>query len=179
MNKTHIYWIFIIILTVCMIYMAIQISELEKEILSFKNTQAHIKITDHQEEIDEPEELFEVADVMNKLQRYFNKLWFAGKSENWKLANFYHHEMDEAFEELQEANVIENGQNLSNLSKVMADPGMDELKIAIESNSLDAFGESYIIMMNGCNSCHLVAKHPYIKIIPPTSPAYSNQEYGE
>ncbi|CAN5274556.1 hypothetical protein BH23BAC1_BH23BAC1_49390 [soil metagenome] len=37
-------------------------------------------------------------------QIYLDKLFFAGQSENWQLADFYHHELEENLEEWLEGN---------------------------------------------------------------------------
>jgi hypothetical protein len=38
---------------------------------------------------------------MSSIQVHHNKLWFAGESQNWKLANFESHEIQEAIQDIE------------------------------------------------------------------------------
>lgn len=41
------------------------------------------------------------GDFMGNLQTHHSKLWFAGQNENWDLADFELHELEEAIEDIQ------------------------------------------------------------------------------
>lgn len=119
-----------------------------------------------------------LVDTMHKFQLYADKLFFAGEARNWELAHFYHHELEEHVEELEEAGITENGQNLSQLAAQMTSPGMEELEQSIAQKDSPLFSKGYQMLINGCNSCHSVSKHAYIKIALPKVPAFSNQVYS-
>lgn len=123
------------------------------------------------------EEEFELADVMAKFQYHYNKLWFAAQAENWELAAFYAHELEESFESLEEANVIEEGQNLSQLLKQMALPAFEELEVSIKKKDLSEFTDNYNALINGCNSCHAATQHGFIQIKVPETKVIDNQVY--
>ena len=122
---------------------------------------------------------FEVADVMTKLQRNMNKLWFAGSSQNWVLANFYVKELEEAEDVIAEQNVVDESYNLSQLMKVMGKPSIKELASTINAQDQAKFKEKYINVVNNCNACHASTKHEFLVIKQPTAPAYDNQDYGK
>ncbi|MEP2376928.1 MAG: hypothetical protein ABJH83_11995, partial [Ekhidna sp.] len=67
------------------------------------------------EEKKEVEE-YPVLETMGYYQRFSHKLWLAGRNQNWELANFYTHELEEVTEHLIEGDVIHDDYNLSNLS---------------------------------------------------------------
>lgn len=122
----------------------------------------------------------EVADVMTTLQRHMNKLWFAGKNENWPLAAFYIKEMNEAMDDISRNKVKdEHGNDLSKLIEIMGRKPLDQLDAGVKAQETTKFKDNYLDMINGCNSCHTVTKHEFIVIQPPTVPAYDNQVYNK
>ena len=113
--------------------------------------------------------------TMGSLQLYFGKAWFAGEAENWELAHFYVHEMEEFMEGIVEGEVIHDGKNISQLMKDMSWAQLEALEASTESKDKLVFESAYTTMVNSCNSCHAVTKHPFIKIKKPTRPAFDNQ----
>lgn len=122
------------------------------------------------------EEEFEVADYMTKLQRFAAKYYYAGKAGNWKLAKFYLHEMEEAFEAIEHANVIEDGVSLSENIKTY---GLKAIEYQEEKGvGAEQFGEVYEAMVSSCNSCHALTDHNYIVISAPKSESHFNQDFS-
>lgn len=118
-----------------------------------------------------------LIDTMHKFQLYNDKLYFAGKGKNWELAQFYHHELEEQVKGLEEAEIREYGQDMSRLVGQMTKPGMDQIKQAVERKDSVLFDSGYHLLVSGCNSCHNVSQHPFIKIASPGTPVFSNQDY--
>jgi muramidase (phage lysozyme) len=114
---------------------------------------------------------------MNNLQRHSNKLWFAGSAQNWELAQFYVHELEESMEKVEQANVFEDGIALSPLMRNLGLKSLENLEEAIKNKESKAFDEAYDLMVANCNSCHNAAKHPFIVIQKPKNPAFDNQIY--
>jgi hypothetical protein len=121
---------------------------------------------------------FELATEMGKLQYFSNKLYFSLKGKNQPLVNFYIHEMEESFEAIEEANVIEDGVSISDNIKAYGLKGIKNFERFIEQ-SPEQFEEHYQNLINACNSCHLVSKHGFIKITVPTTPIVSNQNFEQ
>ena len=62
-----------------------------------------------------PEPPVEIADIMAAFQRHANKLYFAGQSANWKLADFYIEEIEEAAKAFSKKDVMHGKINVSGL----------------------------------------------------------------
>lgn len=159
-----------------------RISQLNANIESLRSSldeqTATYSDTHHEEEEDGHEDdHYEVALVMTHFQRHANKLWFAGENENWELAHFYTHELEESMEELEEKKVVDDGINVSKMVGTMGIPPLEGLEEAIDAKDTDKFKEAYNLLVQGCNKCHTAANYPFIEITTPTTPAFSNQKY--
>lgn len=115
----------------------------------------------------------ETAEMMNSIQRYHLKLWFAGQNENWDLADFELHELEEVFEDME---VFKANKDYIPLLPMIYPP-IENLEETIKAKDKNRFEEGFIQLTNTCNTCHKNTGHPYIKIqIPETNP-YSNQSF--
>ena len=113
------------------------------------------------------------GELMSGIQLHHAKLWFAGKNQNWPLAGFEVHEMQEAFEtiekycaEREETRAIE-----------MMNPAIDSIKKSIEQQQADLFEKSYIYLTTACNNCHKATKHEFNNVIIPSVSPISNQNF--
>src|SRR6266850_905502 len=86
------------------------------------------------------------GEFMSSVQVHHAKLWFAGINENWKLAEFEIHEIQEALESIQKFNSDRPE------SKVigMLNPAIDSVSNAIREQSQYAFKSSFILLTNTC-----------------------------
>ncbi len=154
-------------------YMYYSLQQLQKEKEAMKQ-----KLNDYESSLEEKQEEIEVADIMTKLQRHTNKLWYAGKAKNWELADFYVTELKEAMEEITEHNVKEEGVNISELMKMMGVKSLQPVDDAIKSQDFEAFKEKYNLLIQSCNDCHNSAKYGFVKISKPSATPLSNQEFS-
>lgn len=115
-----------------------------------------------------------IGDLMGKLQLHHNKLWFAGINENWPLAEFALHELEESVEDLQ--NFHADREELQTLAMIL--PPLELMHETIENQNLEEFKSGYITLTNTCNSCHDVSGFDFIEITTPTSPVMTNQVYS-
>jgi hypothetical protein len=113
------------------------------------------------------------GEFMSSIQVHHAKLWFAGINENWELAGFEIHEIEEALEDLQkfctdrpEAKEI----------KIMNLP-MDSVSAAIQNKNLGSFKKSYTLLTNTCNNCHKVTQHEFNIVTIPAAVPVSNQSF--
>lgn len=175
MKQTYI-WIAFVLLLVLNIVLLMRLSHTNKRIDVLANKTATMAPTGgHGTEHTETE--IEVAITMNHIQRHANKLYFAGQNENWPLAGFYVHELEEAMEEIADGHVEDEGINISDLMKVMGLPPLELLEESIAAKNKVEFNKNYINLVNNCNTCHQSTQHPYIVITNPTTPALDNQKY--
>ena len=156
------------------IYSQIRLNALSEENQALKTSLEALQKGDEPEESD-----YELAVAMSRMQVYFNKLWFAGKAENWELAHFYAHEVEETLEEIIEHNVEDDGINVSNLAKIMTAQPFKKLEKSVKKEVLADFETAYTGMMRTCNQCHQASEHSYIQIKIPTMPAFDNQVFAK
>lgn len=130
--------------------------------------------TQEKQEVEE----YPVLETMGYYQRFSHKLWLAGKNQNWKLADFYTHELEEVTEQLIDGNVIHDDYNLSNLSEAMLLPKIEKIEQAIRQKDDVLFLENYELMIASCNLCHNSTKHNFIKITVPNDSTVWNQEFN-
>jgi hypothetical protein len=119
----------------------------------------------------------ELADVMLKMQIRAAKLWFAGSAENWPLASFYAHELEEGAAGLQGHGLEENGASIDELLEQLFLPRLHSVEQAIESHDRARFRESYSELIASCNSCHQSTRHAFIVITEPSTPPIGNQSF--
>ena len=115
------------------------------------------------------------GELMVSIQSHHSKLWFAGQNQNWKLATFEIHELEETLE-----NIItfKTEREESKFIKMIR-PNVDSVTTAIKQKDLIQFASAYSKLTQTCNHCHRLNDHGYIHIkIPKISP-YSNQNFKE
>lgn len=120
---------------------------------------------------------YPLLETMGYYQRFSDKLWLAGVNQNWKLADFYTHELEEVTEDLIKGNVIHDDYNISNLSEAMLFPKIEKVEEAIRKKDEVLFLENYELMISGCNLCHQATKHNFIRITVPNESSKWNQDF--
>ncbi len=127
---------------------------------------------------DEEHEEIEVAVFMGRIQHFHQKWWLAGKAGNAPLAKFYLHEMEEAMEEIADANIIEDGVDLSEQMRTYGLTTVDHLSETLEKQGVTMMHAEAEMLANTCTSCHMVTKHPYIRIKVPADVSFPDQDFG-
>lgn len=141
--------------------------------------QSNQKEQDLQNEIDSLKEIINTmhkpgfGDFMGSIQNHHDKLWFAGINENWELASFEIHELEEIFEDIK---VVHPKREETQLLP-MIEPGLEAIEKAINEQNKEEFKKGYILLTNSCNTCHKATKHEFIRIKTPEVPSYSNQDF--
>lgn len=115
-----------------------------------------------------------LGDLMLEIQVHHNKLWFAGKEENWPLAQFEH---DEIMEIITQAETIEKERSEVKLFRVMIFPQLDSIQKCITQKNSSRFDSVFTNLTNACNNCHADTKFNFNRIIIPEHPPYSNQAF--
>lgn len=114
------------------------------------------------------------GDFMSSIQAHHTKLWFAGQNENWDLADFEIHELEEAIEDIQKFHA---GRKETELIGMIL-PALDSVEVAIEKKDPVAFKRSYNLLTNTCNTCHKQTDHGFVVIKLPESLPYTNQDFA-
>ncbi|WP_338791659.1 hypothetical protein [Bernardetia sp. MNP-M8] len=172
---------FAILATLCIVFFGFQqfrISSLQDDLKILESKQQDLpKTTPTSDKKETEEEHYELALAMARMQTYMQKLHFAGQNENWKLAQFYTHELEETMEDIIDHNVIDEGTEISGLVKTMAFPNIEKLEKNIESEDKTSFVEGYQLLLRSCNNCHVASKHEFIKIMTPKNEDFINQDF--
>ena len=113
------------------------------------------------------------GEFMSGIQIHHAKLWFAGQAQNWKLADFEIHEIEEALADIKD--YCTDRPETKEIS--MIDQPMDSLNNAIQHKDLTSFKTSYILLTNTCNGCHRATSHEFNVITIPQNPPFSNQDF--
>jgi hypothetical protein len=113
------------------------------------------------------------GEFMSSIQVHHAKLWFAGINENWKLAGFEIHEIQEALESIQKFNSDRPESNVIG----MINPALDSVTRAVRQQSRYEFKSSFILLTNTCNNCHKATKHEFNVVIIPANPPIGNQSF--
>lgn len=118
-----------------------------------------------------PDQSHAMADV----GYHFTNLWFAGKKENWPLAEFYWKETkshlawavriipkrkDSAGKEI----------DLGAILKSLENSPLKQVGEAISAKDRKAFEKAYRFTLEGCYACHKASDKPYIHPQVPTAP---------
>lgn len=108
-----------------------------------------------------------VGEFMSSIQMHHAKLWFAGKNENWELANFEIEEIQESLDDIQQ--YCADSPSIKPLPMIF--PPLDSVKHAISEKNIGMFKNSFNLLTNTCNNCHKAASHAFNVIkIPDTAP---------
>lgn len=118
---------------------------------------------------------YELAIGMNRMQIWMDKLYFSGTAENWPLADFYLHEMEETMEEMMAANLVKNDVPITPLLEAMLLPEIEALEDVVDAGNSGQFLRHYDSVVNACNVCHGNTGYGFIQMQRPDRPAFSNQ----
>ncbi len=114
-----------------------------------------------------------LGEFMSGIQVHHAKLWFAGKNNNWSLADFEIKEIKEALDDIHqyctdrpETKFIE-----------MMDAPIDTLTNAISHQNITQFNNGYTLLTSSCNTCHKETNHAFNVITIPSTPPFDNQDF--
>jgi hypothetical protein len=118
-----------------------------------------------------------LLESMMFMQRYLEKLYWAGKAGNAPLAAYYFHELEERVEGLAEAKVKYDGIDISELVKIMLIPTLEAEEETLNAAKPETFVASYQKVMGSCNNCHTTSKKPFIQLQLPESNPWTGQVF--
>jgi hypothetical protein len=110
---------------------------------------------------------------MTGIQLHHAKLWFAGQNQNWPLADFEIHEIQESLDDIGE--FCSDRPEVKSIGMIKAP--IDSVTSAIQQKNLQLFKSSFSLLTNTCNNCHKATDHGFNVVIIPTNPPVSNQDF--
>ena len=118
-----------------------------------------------------------VGTIMSSVQLHFAKLYFAGKAQNWQLAEFELHEVEENLDKAVTLRPEEQGTNLVGLNDGFKQTQLAALNRAAQNKDWSAFQSAYTEAIGVCNGCHEETTRPFIVITVPAAPPVPNQQW--
>jgi hypothetical protein len=115
--------------------------------------------------------------VTSGVQLHFAKLYFAGKAQNWELAKFELHEVEENLDRAVALRPEEHGTNLIGLNDGFKQTQLAALKGAAQRKDWNTFQTAYTEAIGVCNGCHEETARPFIIITVPAAPPVPNQQW--
>lgn len=113
------------------------------------------------------------GEFMSNIQVHHVKLWFAGQSQNWKLADFEIHEITETLDAIQQ---FQTEREESKKTEMLR-PALDSVNNAIQQQNPALFKSSYSLLTNTCNNCHRATNFEFNVVKIPDTPPFSNQSF--
>jgi len=122
---------------------------------------------------------YPLGEMMGYMQRYTDKLWYAGSNGNWELAKFYHDEIAETADDIAAAHVVDEDIEISGRLAILLPPAVDGIGRAVAAHDGAQFRSHYETLVNTCNACHQETKHAFIRVAEPAGPpAHWNQHFA-
>ena len=118
------------------------------------------------------------AHIMADVADHFTNLWFAGRSENWPLADFYLGETRSHLHWAVRGIPVRNDNaghdvKLAEILQALENGPLKPLKGAIDGKDRLAFETAYRQTLTGCYACHKASDKSYLRPRVPTEPASS------
>jgi len=114
-----------------------------------------------------------LGEFMTGIQLHHAKLWFAGQNQNWPLADFEIHEIQESLDDIDE--FCKDRPEVKSIG--MLRPAIDSVTNSIQQKNLQLFEKSFSLLTTTCNNCHKATDHGFNVVTIPTSPPVSNQDF--
>jgi len=114
-----------------------------------------------------------LGEFMMGIQVHHAKIWFAGKNQNWPLADFEVGEIKETLEDVKK--YCTDRPEIKSLPILY--PALDSVNAAIKAKDPARFKKSFVFLTNSCNNCHQTTHHEFNVIKIPDTPPYTNQEF--
>lgn len=113
------------------------------------------------------------GEFMSGIQTHHAKLWFAGQNQNWALADFEIHEIEESLDDIRK--FCSDRPEIKAIA--MINTPMDSVSNAIQQKDPQLFKHSFILLTNTCNNCHKATDHSFNVVTIPTSLPVVNQDF--
>jgi hypothetical protein len=117
--------------------------------------------------------------LMNVILMEHNKLWFAAKARNWRLAEYQLGEIKEVMGDVQDLVPTFKNLPLADMLDAVITKEIVVLEKAIEAKDYKMFVRGYDKLTQACNACHEGTENEFIVNQRPTRPAFTNQVYDK
>ena len=111
----------------------------------------------------ETDESPHLVGLMGDMQRFAHKLQLSLEAKNAPLADFYAHELGGA---IGEAGQVESYGDypVGRLTTSTLSPLLKKLIAGLDAGELPRADKAFDALLEGCNSCHAMTEHDYIRV---------------
>ena len=122
----------------------------------------------------------ETAVLMAQVHTQHAKLYYAGHAQNWTLAAYSLHEINEALQAVQTFNdqFEDFPTPLSELVPSLVGPPLGEIHGAIRTRDGARFAAAFDSLTDSCNACHETLGHGFIQVRTPMGGEFTNQAFA-
>ncbi|SJM96037.1 conserved exported hypothetical protein [Crenothrix polyspora] len=120
-----------------------------------------------------------LGELMTQISARHLKLWYAGSSENWELADYELEEMHETLEDLAKYHPTHKkiaGSVPAIIASFMT-PFITQMEVAVKNQDKGAFQSSYDNLTTACNSCHKANNYGFNILERPRANPFANQSF--
>jgi hypothetical protein len=122
-----------------------------------------------------------LGELMSLQQMRHDKLWRAGKAQNWALAGYELDELGEGFDDVVHFHPTHKDSPLPLTDIVPKIMGLtlQRTRAAVNARDSRAFVEAFDALTSSCNSCHQATNFGFNVVRrPPDDAAYANQDFA-
>jgi len=119
-----------------------------------------------------------LGEIMTLQQMRHMKLWFAGRSGNWALADYELDELKEGYEDIGTYFPTKDDVPTGPMAAAIIDKEVAELDKAIKAKDAKGFVADFDKLTASCNACHQASKKEFIVVQRPTGNPYANQSFA-
>ena len=118
-----------------------------------------------------------LADLMTLTQLRHFKIWYAERSQNWKLTAYELDQFQATIERTVRLYPTTSSIAQAALIKEKTEPAVADLRRAISGKNSPLFEAAYMRVTAACNQCHQAAGVGFIVVQVPTKSPFSNQRF--
>ena len=119
-----------------------------------------------------------LGEIMTLQQMRHLKLWFAGRSANWDLADYELDEMKEGYEDITKYYPVKDDVPTGPMAAAIVEKEVAELEKAIKAKNAKGFVATFDQLTASCNACHQASRKEFIVVQRPTANPYANQSFA-
>ena len=106
------------------------------------------------------------------------KIALAGRANNWPLAKYELHQLEEALQRVVQVWPKWKGLPLGGMVDAVTKGPMATVSEAIEAKDADKFAAAFPQLTEGCNACHQAANVGVVAIKAPDGTSFPDQDFG-
>ena len=114
---------------------------------------------------------------MQQLNIYYARLYFAGQNTDEGQTNYYLDKLEKSYQQMQHTAVGKDSTQVAEWYQKYGLSAVEYFRQGLNREGMTSFGDGYVNLMNGCNSCHAASARGFLKITYPVNPPVDDLEF--